>query len=302
MGPLADISAELVVQNAIDAISLGSIFALFALGIALIFGIMGLINFAHSELIMVGGLVLVFLDDVPLAARALAVVAVVVLLALATERVAFRPVRGASPATLLVTSFAVSFLLQNLAILIFGARPKTTNVSGTLTESFRAGDVTIPKLNVLTVCVTAALLASLWAFLTRTALGTQMRAAAEDFVMARLVGVKANRVIAAAFALSGVLAAAAAILLVAQTGTVTPTMGVSAVIFGFIAAVVGGLGSLGGAVVGGYLIGGLTVGLQAGLSVEMRPYRDALVFLAIFVLLVFRPQGLVVAKSRQTRV
>jgi len=289
-------------QYVVDAVSLAGLYALVAVGVAMVFGVMRLINFAHGELIMAGGFALIFLADVPLVARALMMMAIVVALALATERVAFRPVRGASAATLLVTSFAVSFLLQNLAILIFGARPKTTNVSATLTESFHLGDITIPKLNVLTVGLTAALLVGLWAFLRRTAVGTQMRAAAEDFLMARLVGIRANRVIATAFALSGLLAAAASILLVAQTGTVTPTMGVSAVIFGFIAAVVGGLGSLGGAVLGGYVIGGLTVGLQAGLSVELRPYRDAFVFLAIFVLLVFRPQGLVVTKARQTRV
>jgi branched-chain amino acid transport system permease protein len=291
-----------ILQNTIDAISLGSLFALFALGIALIFGVMGLINFAHGELIMVGGLALVFLADFPLAVKVIAVVAGVVVLALAVERAAFRPARGAPPATLLVTSFAVSFLLQNLAILLFDARPKTTNVSSALSGSFRIGDVTVPKLSVTTVVVTAVLLIGVHAFLVRTSFGTQMRAAAEDFRTARIVGVKANRVIAAAFALSGVLAGVAAVLLVAQTGTVTPTMGVSPVIFGFIAAVVGGLGSLAGAVLGGYLVGAVTIALQAGLPVEMRPYRDFFVFLAIFGLLVFRPDGIVVTRSRGTRV
>jgi branched-chain amino acid transport system permease protein len=291
-----------LLQNAMDAVSLGSLFALFALGIALIFGVMGLINFAHGELIMAGGLVLVLLADLPLAVKVAVVLGAVVALALAVERAAFRPARGAPPATLLVTSFAVSFLLQNLAILVFDSRPKTTNVSSALSGSFRLGDLTVPKLSVATVAVTAVLLLGLHTFLVRTSLGTQMRAAAEDFRTARIVGVKANRVIAAAFALSGLLAGVAAVLLVAQTGTVTPAMGVSPVIFGFIAAVVGGLGSLGGAVLGGYLVGAVTVALQAGLPVELRPYRDFFVFLAIFVVLVFRPDGLVVTKARRTRV
>jgi branched-chain amino acid transport system permease protein len=291
-----------LLQNAIDAVSLGSLFALFALGIALIFGVMGLINFAHGELIMVGGLVLVYFGDIPLLLKAAVVLAVVIVLALAIERTAFRPVRGAPPATLLVTSFAVSFLLQNLTILLFDSRPKTTNVSSALTGSFQVGSLTVPKLSVATVVVTVVLLIGLHSFLVRTSFGTQMRAAAEDFQTARIVGVKANRVVAAAFALSGLLAGAAAFLLVAQTGTVTPTMGVSPVIFGFIAAVVGGLGSLGGAVLGGYLVGAVTVALQAGLPVEMRPYRDFFVFLAIFVMLVFRPNGLVITKASVTRV
>jgi branched-chain amino acid transport system permease protein len=291
-----------LLQNVMDAVSLGSLYALFALGIALIFGVMGLINFAHGELIMIGGLILVFLSDLPLLVKVAVAVIAVIILALGIERLAFRPARGAPQETLLVTSFALSFLLQNLVILIFDSRPKTTDVSPLLTGTLAWGEVRVPKLSVVTIIVTAILLVGLHTFLTRTSFGTQMRAAAEDFRMARVVGVKANRVIAAAFGLSGLLGATAAVLLVAQTGTVTPGMGVTPVIFGFIAAVVGGLGSIGGAVLGGYLVGAVTATLQATLSVELRPYRDFFVFLAIFIILVFRPQGLIVTKARGTRV
>lgn len=291
-----------LLQNVIDALSLGSLYALFALGIALIFGVMGLVNFAHGELIMVGGLVLVYLADLPLVVKVIIAVTVVVIVALGIERLAFRTVRGAPQETLLVTSFALSFLLQNLVILIFDSRPKTTAVSPTLVGSWAWGEVRVPKLSIIIIIVTVSLLVGLHSFLTRTSFGTQMRAAAEDFRMARVVGVKANTVIATAFGLSGLLGATAAVLLVAQTGTVTPAMGVTPVIFGFIAAVVGGLGSIGGAVLGGYLVGAVTATLQATLSVELRPYRDFFVFGAIFVILVFRPQGLIVNKSRGTRV
>ena len=146
------------------------------------------------------------------------------------------------------------------------------------------------------------LLISFGLFLKKTRLGVQMRAAAEDFPMARLLGVRANTVIAAAFALSGLLAGVAAILLVAQTGTLTPTMGVTPVLVAFVATIIGGLGSLGGAVIGGFALGTLTVTLQAELPLALRAYRDAFVFGGVIAILVFRPNGLLGAKSRVQRV
>jgi branched-chain amino acid transport system permease protein len=289
---------ELVIESGIDALSLGSLFALYALGIALVFGIMGLINFAHGELVMVGGFVLAVLKpDLSLFPLLLVLVAIVVAFALGMERVAFRPIRGAAPATLLVTSFAVSFLLQNLAILIFGSTPRTLSVTETLGESFSIGEIAIPKLDVAVVATTVGFLLALTLFLTRTALGVQMRAAAEDFQMARLLGVAANRVIAAAFAISGLAAAAAALFLVSQTGTVTPEMGVTVVLFAFMATILGGLGSLVGAVAGGLLLGILTVVLQQSLPYELRPYRDAFVFGIVFALLIVRPRGLIPSRN-----
>lgn len=291
-----------VIQYAIDAISLASLYAVLALGIALIFGVMRLINFAHGELIMIGGYALLYLADVPWPLTIAATVGIVVVFALALERSAFRPVRDANPATLLVTSFALSYMLQNLALIIFGGRAKTVSLSASLAESFEVGDLRIPKLNVVTVAVTAALLVGLVAFLKRTPIGIQMRAAAEDFTMARILGVRANAVIATAFALSGLLAAVASYLLVAQRGSVTPGMGLNPVIIAFIATVIGGMGSLSGAALGGAVLGTLSVALQAGLPAELRPFRDAFVFGAVFAILLLRPQGLVVTRAARTRI
>lgn len=293
---------QLFLQHVIDAISFGSLYALYALGIALIFGIMQLINFAHGELIMVGGYALVLLGHPAWPLLVLATLAVVVVFALAMERAAFRPVRGASPATLLVTSFAVSFLLQNLATLILGGLPRSTNVSTSLSQSFSLGSLSIPKLDVVTVGVTAVLLVLLGLFLGKTRLGVQMRAAAEDFRMARILGVRANTVIAAAFAISGVLAGIASLLLVAQTGQVFPTVGSGPVLVAFIATVLGGMGSLRGAVLGGYVLGAITVALQAYLPLALRSYRDAFAYGAVIAMLLLRPQGLIVARSAVTRV
>ena len=293
---------QLFIQHLIDAVTVGSLYALYALGIALIFGIMQLINFAHGELIMLGAYTIVLLEQPPWPILILATLGVAVLVALAIERVAFRPIRGANPATLLITSFAVSYLIQNLVILIEGSQPQGTNISTRLSESFQIQGISIRKLDVVTVVVTIALLAALGLFLNRTRLGVQMRAAAEDFRMARTLGVKANTVIAVAFGISGLLAGVAAIFVVAQTGTVSPTMGSSAVLVAFVATVLGGMGSLRGAVIGGYLVGAITVALQAYLPLELRPYRDAFVFTAVIVLLLARPQGLVVARTAVTRV
>jgi branched-chain amino acid transport system permease protein len=291
-----------LIQNAIDALSFGSLYALFALGIALIFGIMGLINFAHGELIMVGGFALVYLGHPGWPLLILGTVAIVVAFSLAIERIAFRPVRGADPITLLVTSFAVSYLLQNLAQVIFGSVPQAVNVSTSLAQSFSIGGIYIAKLDVVTVVATLVLLSGLGLFLGKTRVGVQMRAAAEDFRMARVLGVNANRVIATAFALSGVLAAVASILLVAQTGVVTSTIGSSPVLIAFIATVLGGIGSLRGAVLGGFILGIITVALQAYLPLEFRYYRDAFAYGAVIVMLLVRPQGLIIAKSVVTRV
>jgi branched-subunit amino acid ABC-type transport system permease component len=296
VGLLADVTAHLVIQDAVDAISLGSLYALFALGIAVIFGIMRLINFAHGELIMAGAYVLV-LVSLPVVLLIPLTLAVVIAVALVMERVAFRPVRAAPPATLLITSFALSYLLQNAAALTWGSLPRTTAFASGLDGSYTLGQVDIQKLDIVIIGVTLTLLAVVGLFFRRTTLGTQMRAAAEDFRMARVLGIRANTVVASAFALSGLLAAVAAILLTAQTGTVSPTIGVSIVLFAFIATIVGGMGSLSGAVVGGFSIGALTVVLQASLPLALRPYRDAFVFAAVLGVLIVRPQGLLPARA-----
>ncbi len=292
----------LFLQHVIDAITFGSQVALYALGIALIFGIMGLINFAHGELIMVGAYTILLIGHPPWPVMLLATIGVAVVFALAMERVAFRPLRGASPSTLLIASFAVSYGLQNLAILIEGSAPKGVSVSTWLSESVQIGSVSIPKLDLVTIGVTLVLLIALSLFLQRTRMGVQMRAAAEDFRMARILGVKANTVIATAFAISGLLAGIGAYLLVAQTGEVAPDIGSNPVLFAFVATVLGGMGSLRGAVLGGYVFGAIFVGLQAYLPLELRSYRDAFAFAAVIVMLLVRPQGLIVARSAATRV
>lgn len=290
------------IQVLIDALSVGSLYALTALGIGLIFGIMRLINFAYGEFIMIGAymLMLTVAQYEPLAI--LISMIIVIALALFSERIAFRPVRNASPTTMLITGFAVSYFLQYLFVMIMGARPKGFDFLRGLAEPFVIETVRVPKLNAVIVGLTVVLLVALAVFLKKTRFGVQMRAAALNFRMARLLGVRADRVIAVAFAISGFLAGVIGVFMTVQTGTLAPTMGLQLALIGFVATVIGGMGSLVGAVLGGYFVGLVTVLLQFALPLEFRQYREAFVFASVILVLLARPQGLFRGAESRERV
>lgn len=301
-----------VIQSVVDALSLGSLYALVALGIGLIFGIMRLINFAHGDLITLGGYALIvpsasatatlFVGAWPTAIMVAAVILFVMLVALLTERVAFRPLRDAPPATLLIGSFAIAFFLQNVILSIYGSRPKALGIGAELTEPLVIGGIRILKLDLLVISVTLVLMLSLTVFLKRTRYGIWMRAAAEDFAMARVLGVRANTVIAIAFAISGLLAAVVSLLVVVKSGLLSYRMGVPLVLMGFVATVIGGMGSLVGAAVGGFTVGAVSVALQVVLPTGMRNARDAFVFIAVILILLWRPGGLIQVPEVRERV
>ncbi len=291
-----------LIQTLVDAVSVGGLYALTALGIGLIFGVMRLINFAHGELIMIAGYTLLLFFGQPVAIAMIAAFGAAMALALATERAAFRPLRNADPATLLISSFAVSFFLQKTLILFVGSRPKGIDFLPVLGRQVELFGVRLQSLQIVTIVVSAVLLGGLTWFLQTTRLGLQMRAAAEDFRMARVLGVRANRVIAVAFAMSGILAAAVSCLVVAQTGIIQPRMGLQLVIIAFVGTVIGGLGSLTGAALGGFLVGAGTILLQALLPPDLRVFREAFVFIAVTLVLLFRPQGLFPARGLKERI
>ena len=303
---------QAVVQNIIDALSLGSLFALTSLGIGLIFGIMRLINFAHGDLIMIGAYALIvpsaavapqlFIGAWHPAAVVAAIILIVIIFAVACERLAFRPLRDADPSVLLIASFALSFFFQNMVLLIYEGRPKGVDLWPVLTDPFLLGDIRLPRLQIVMIAATATLLLLLVLFLKRTAIGRQMRAASEDFMMARFLGVRANRVIAAAFAISGLLAAVVSLLFVVQNGVLKFDMGVPLVLAAFVGTVVGGMGSLAGAVVGGFVVGVASVFFQIVLPLEMRLNRDAWVYGLILVILLLRPGGIVKVKAVEERI
>ena len=290
---------EFVVQFLLNALSLGSLYALMALGMAIVFGILRLVNLAYGELIMVAGYTLFVLNDsaLPWFVLAGAAVLAATLASILTERVAFRPVRSNSLNAMLITSFAVSTLLQNSALLLVSPRTRAVEVPAFLSQSIRVGGLTVSTTNILTIVVSLALLVGLNLLLRRTTLGIALRAAADDFPMTRMLGVRADRVIATAFAISGVLAGVVGLFWVARIGSVIPTIGAGPLLIALIATVIGGMAGLSGAIVGGYLLGALTVGMQLLLPQGLLDYRDAFTFAIVILVLLVRPQGLIAGRS-----
>lgn len=309
------------IQQFVNALSIGSLYALMAVGLAMVFGILRLINFAHGDLMMVAAYFAAFalFANAPLGVALLLMVAGTVIVGLVMERVAYRPIRGAPDVATLLTSFAVGQILQNSVLLITRllgrpiqiAFPAPKMLSGVVT----LGQITIPRLNVVSLVVGIVALLLLSFFITRTTAGLSMRAAAEDLPAAQLMGININRVIALAFAIGSGLAAIAGLLFAVQAGQINPYMGFTPVLKAFIAAVIGGFGSIAGAVVGGYVLGALEVVLTAlpGIGDILPPgmvspgtlaflktwlpssltgYRDAFVFVALILMLLFRPGGI----------
>lgn len=299
-------------QNLIDAIALGSIYALVALGVGLLFGILRLINFAHGDFITIGAYALI-VPSADVTARLLIggwpwpvmipmICLIVVIIALLADALVFRPLRRASSPTLMIASFAVSYIIQNGVLMAYGSRPKAVDLwSGANTQVF-IGELRVPMLQLITLGVTLVLMTALTLFLKRTPYGVQMRAAAEDFRMAQYLGVRGNVVIGIAFAISGILAGVVSLLYTTQSGSLSHTMGVPLALFAFVAVVVGGMGSLVGAVVGGFAIGLIVTMLQAYLPPELRAFRDAFAFAFVILMLLVRPAGLVPARSTFERV
>jgi branched-chain amino acid transport system permease protein len=276
-----------IAQIIVDALSLGGLYALTALGIGLIFSVMRLANLAHAEFVTIPAYALFALSGRPVIVAVVAAVGVGVVLALATERVAFRTLRNADSATMLIASFAVSMLLQKLLIFSAGSRIKTLDPLPMLNQPIWIAGAQVSALKLVTIAVCALLLALLTLFLRKTRYGLQMRA---------------NSVVAVAFALSGALAAVVAVLFAAQTGFVHPRFGLQLVIIAFVATVIGGLGSLEGAVAGGFLVGVVSTLLQALLPADLRPFREAFLFVVVILVLLFRPQGLFPARGSRERV
>lgn len=289
-----------VVQQIVNALALGSIYALVALGLGIVFSILGLVNFAHGEMLTAAGFTLWVLgtNDVPWGLAVVAALIVPILLALLMERSVFRPMRGSPAATLLLASFALSVVLQNVFAAAFGAKARALDYPEWVSASFDVAGVRLQWLDVVTFLLSAGVLFSLTMFLRRTTLGIALRAAAEDFTITRAMGVRADRVVISAFAVSGLLAGIAGVLWLAASASVVATSGFVPLVKGFIAAVVGGLGSLAGAVAGGFLIAGLEVASRAYLPEGLRGMSDAIVFGVLIVVLLVRPAGLFPTRER----
>ena len=281
-------------QALTDAVALGALYGVVAVGIGLVFGVMRLINFAYGELITAGAYVLAYTSGWPPVLAIVACFAAVIALALAQERIAFRPLRrsGAAPATMLVATFAVSFLLQAIYLLAFGTRGQIVGTLGRLNSAFTVGGVDVRWIVVVTTVSGVALLAATAALLNRTNTGLHLRAAAYDFRTARILGVRANRVIGLSFVVAGFLAAAVSVLYTVSNPLVQPSMGVPITIFALVGVVVGGLDRLWSAALGGFAVG-FVYGLSGDLlSSQASPYLPSVVYGAVILVLLLRPAGL----------
>jgi branched-chain amino acid transport system permease protein len=312
---------DYAIQQVVNALSAGSLYALMAVGLAMVFGILRLINFAHGDLMMIAAYLAVFSlgAGLPLEAAVPLMILGTVVVGLLMERVAYRPIRGAPDVAMLLTSFAVGQILQNGTLLVTRLAGKPTLIAFPSPEQLNGviaiGAIQVPKVNVVSFVVGIVLLGLLTLFVTRTTLGLSMRAAAADLNAARLVGINVNRVVATAFAIGAGLAAVAGFLYSIEAGQINPYMGFTPVLKAFIAAVIGGFGSIAGAVLGGYVLGFLEVVvtalagigdllppdsvspefrsfLQQWLPSSLASYRDAVVFIVLILVLLVRPQGI----------
>ena len=281
-------------QVQVDAVGLGAIYALMAVGIGLVFGVMRLVNFAYGQLIMAGAFALAFASDRdwPVAVGIALCFAVVLALSLAMERVVFRPLRTQSAAVMLIATFAVAFLLQSIALLWFGPLGKTATSLVQLNRPVEIGGVEIRKITIVAIVTAVVCLVLLVALLNRTALGLHMRAAAIDSQTARLLGVRANLVSTASVLIAGALAAVVAVMLTVQFPTVTPTFALQDTILVLAGVVVGGMTRLLSATLGGFLIGYVSGILGGALPSEQSQYLPSLVFGLVILVLLVRPDGL----------
>jgi branched-chain amino acid transport system permease protein len=294
---------EYIIQQTINALSLGSIYAMVAIGLAIVFGILRLINFAHGDLMMVACYVAFFLvasglGFLPTVAIALLATAG---LGLMMERAAYRPVRGAPDVVMLLTSLAVSIFLQNVFVMVLSPVPRSfRDVSPAFLDVVNHwGPITMSNVNLVTLAATAVSFTLLTLFVTRTRLGISMRATAEDLIGAHLVGININRVVQVAFFIGSALAAVAGILWAARLGKIDPLMGFVPLLKAFVAAVIGGFGTLAGAVVGAYVLGFAEIFLIGFLPPALSSYRDAFVFLLLIVVLLVRPNGILGSTERE---
>ncbi len=281
-------------QNLADGLLLGSVYALMAVGIGLVFGVLRLVNFAYGQLVMAGAYALALASQWgwPLWAGIVLCFAVVLALSAAMEYLVFRPLRGHSAAVMLVATFAVAFLLQSIALLWFGTLGKIAGSVAFLNRPWEIWSVDVRKIAVVAVIVAALCLLLLQLLLTRTEIGLHMRAASMDFATSRMLGVRANRVISVAVLISGALAAIVAVMLTVQTPLVTPDFALRDTIVVLAGVVVGGLNRPVAATLGGFMIGFATGVLGGALPTNQSQYLPTIVFAAVILVLLVRPRGL----------
>lgn len=281
------------ITNLINGVSLGSIYAVIALGYTMVYGIAKMLNFAHGDVIMVGAYIVFALTSYAGVNPYLALVismAACTLLGMAIERFAYKPLRGASPLAVLITAIGVSYFLQNMALLIFGSQAKSfTSIVNLPALTLAGGKITISAETIVTIIVSLIIMVSLTLFVNKTKPGRAMLAVSEDKGAAQLMGVNVNATISLTFAIGSGLAAVAGVLLCSAYPTLSSQTGAMPGIKAFVAAVPGGIGSIPGAVIGGVLIGVIEILSRSYISSQM---ADAIVFAVLIIVLLVKPTGI----------
>lgn len=285
---------EIFMQQLANGISIGSLYALIAIGYTMVYGILRLINFAHGDIFMMAAYFMVFSVvsfGLPWYVSTVIVIAATILLGVIVEKVAYRPLRNAPRMSIMISAIGVSFLLENLATYLFTGVPKGFPDIAILTRAISFGNISLSVATVVTPVITIILLYVVLFITNKTKIGMAMRAASKDFETARLMGININKVISTTFVIGSALAAIGAILWGSKYSSVIPLMGVMPGLKCFIAAVLGGIGSTTGAVLGGFILGMAEVMLVTFLPL-LSGYRDAIAFIILIVVLLVKPTGL----------
>ena len=285
------------IETLINGLSIGSTYAMIALGYTMVYGIAKMLNFAHGDIIMVGGYMLyvtITATGNPMLGL-LAAVVFCVALGVTVEKVAYKPLRGASPLAVLITAIGVSYLLQSTAQIIFGTAPRMVNVAELGNLSF-AG-LNIPVYTLVTLATSMVIMVILTLFIKYTKTGCAMIAVSEDKGAAQLMGINVNKIIMITFAIGSGLAAFAGLFMLMKSPSLTNTLGAMPGIKAFTAAVIGGIGSIPGA-----MLGGLLMGVVEAISLTIppvAPYTDAIEFIILIIILLVRPTGILGKKRRE---
>ncbi|WP_274425601.1 branched-chain amino acid ABC transporter permease [Chelativorans sp. YIM 93263] len=288
-------------QQLINGFSLGSLYALVAIGFSMIYGIVRLINFAHGDVVMIGAFSTLALvtAGVPWPIILVFVLAVGAVAGMSIEMVVFRSIRGASQVTGFIATLAVSITIQNSALMLLSGQPRNFLFPAFMRQRVGVGGVNASLTDIAIIVLTLILIGGLFLIVYRTRLGTAMRATAENLTAARLMGVAVNRTVLAAFAIGSALAAVAGFFWGGKFGQIDPLLGFVPGLKAFVACVIGGVGSIGGAMMGGYILGLAEVLFVGLLPQEYSGYRDTFVFLLLIVILLVRPSGLFVRQVEE---
>jgi branched-chain amino acid transport system permease protein len=281
-------------QHLANGISLGSLYALIAIGYTMVYGILKLINFAHGDIFMMAAYFAFFgvaTFNLPWYFAFIIAIAITAILGMTIEFTAYRPLRNAPKISILISAIGVSFLLENLAVVIFGGRPKAFPTLNIFTDVVVIGGISIQKLTFIIPIVTIIILFALLHLVNKTNIGMAMRAVSKDVETAKLMGIKVNRVISFTFAIGSMLAAVGAMMWCTKYPQIVALMGMIPGLKCFIAAVIGGIGDIKGAVIGGFILGVGEIMLVAFLP-GLTGYRDAFAFILLILILLFKPTGI----------